>query len=316
MTMMATLDRFESRSRFDGYTWKPSRNTVELLAEAKRLLDESPRPMTVRQLYYRLVAALIIPNNIRSYQNLVGALTKARKVDILDTAKFVDRARVTTGPTGYSNLNNYLDITQGAYARHPNDGQSDYIEVWTEKDALSAVIGDVIRPYGATLVVSKGYTSYTVIVEAAQRFCREVAARGVERCHLLYFGDFDPSGEDIFRVISSEMEALTGEATDDAQLDGCLHVEKIALTPDLVDEHALPPMPTKATDSRSDRFVAQHGDIAVELDALPPETLEAIVNDAAAAFFDDDVYRLMREAERAEQGEISRAIAEIKDRLA
>jgi hypothetical protein len=312
----ADIPRFESTSRADGFTWKPNRESLSLLVKAKELLDASPRPMTVRQLYYRLVAGLVIPNNFRSYQRLVGLLTNARKADVLDSSMFVDRARATTPPTGYDSLERYLDIVEGAYSRHPNDRQPDYIEVWTEKDALSAVIGDVVAPYGATLVVSKGYTSYTVIVEAAKRFKREISERGAGHCHLLYFGDFDPSGEDIFRVITSEIEALTGEgALNYWNVSGvAFHIEKIALTPELVDEHSLPPMPTKATDSRSEKFTAEHGDIAVELDALPPAVLEAVVEGAVSLYFDGTIRARILEEEAVEQDEIRRAIGEIKAR--
>lgn len=309
-------ERFESTSRYDGYSWKPTPESLRLLAQAKEILEDSPRAMTVRQLYYRLVAAIIIPNNVRSYQNLVGLLTKARKVDLLDTAGFVDRGRAVEGPGGYSDLETYLDIVQRAYSRHPNDGQPEYIEVWTEKDALSAVIGDVIEPYGATLVVSKGYTSYTVLVEAAARFRDEIDGRGAEHCHLLYFGDFDPSGEDIFRVIEREMDALTGEKIVeevDEDYPG-LHVQKIALTRDLIDEHNLPPMPAKMSDSRAEKFTAEHGDIAVELDALPPAIFEEIVREAVLAHWNTARHDVLRLVERREQGEMTRAIEGIRDR--
>jgi len=256
--------------------------------------------MTVRQLYYRLVAGLFIPNNIRSYQNLVGLLTKARKVDLLDTGKFVDRARAVSHPTGYGGLNEYVDIIRQAYRRRPNDGQPHYVEVWTEKDALSAVIGDVVEPFGATVVVSKGYTSYTVLVEAAKRFEREIGERSIDEVHLLYFGDFDPSGEDIFRVIGSEMEALVGVE---------FHIEKIALTRDLIDEHGLPPIPTKSTDSRTDRFRAAHGDEAVELDALPPDIFDTVVADAIQAWFDEDISRANEQRETRERDALTQALS-------
>lgn len=304
-TKATALQRFESSSRYDGFSWKPRLATLHLLAQAKEILEDSPRAMTVRQLYYRLVAAIIIPNNVRSYQNLVGMLTKARKVDLLDTSMFVDRGRAVEGPTGYEDLESYLDIVSDAYGRRPNDGQPEYLEVWTEKDALSAVIGDVISPYGATLVVSKGYTSYTVLVEAARRFYDEIVARGQEHVHLLYFGDFDPSGEDIFRVIGDEMSALTGYDFD---------IRKVALTRNLIDEHGLPPMPAKTTDSRYASFEAAHGDEAVELDALPPAVLEDNVREAVEAHWDEDTHRRLMIEEAAEQGEMSRAIADIRER--
>lgn len=300
-----TLERFESSSRYDGFSWKPRADTVRLLAQAREILEDSPRAMTVRQLYYRLVAAIVIPNNVRSYQNLVGMLTKARKVNLLDTDMFVDRGRAVEGPTGYRSLESYLDTIAEAYSRRPNDGQSEYMEVWTEKDALSAVIGDVTESYGATLVVSKGYTSYTVLVEAAERFHNEIIDRGVDHVHLLYFGDFDPSGEDIFRVIGDEMYALTGDNFD---------IRKVALTRDLIDEHGLPPMPAKTTDSRFAGFSAEHGDEAVELDALPPDVLEGVVRDAVEEHWDGGAHRQLMTEEEAEQVEMRRAINDIRER--
>jgi len=298
-------ERFESTSRYDGYSWKPTPQSLALLDKARELLTASPRPMTVRQLYYRLVAGLVIPNNIRSYQNLVGLLTKARKVDLLDTSKFVDRARAVTGAYGYTSLESYLGIVSRAYRRHPNDGQPEYIEVWTEKDALSAVIGDVVSPYGATLVVSKGYTSYTVLVEAARRFHREIVDRDADHVHLLYFGDFDPSGEDIFRVIGDEMVALTGDEFD---------IRKVALNQELIDEHRLPPMPAKTSDSRFAGFQAAHGDEAVELDALPPDVLEDVVRAAVEEHWDEGIHTRLMETEEAERAEMLRAVEDIRKR--
>jgi hypothetical protein len=32
-----------------------------------------------------------------------------------------------------------------------------YVEVWLEKDALSGIFEDVLRPYGVTLNVGRGY---------------------------------------------------------------------------------------------------------------------------------------------------------------
>src|SRR5919202_672677 len=40
-----------------------------------------------------------------------------------------------------------------------------------------------------------------------------------------------------------------------------------------IERYQLPPDFTKATDSRSNAFVARYGDVAVELDALPGEVL-------------------------------------------
>ncbi len=48
---------------------------------------------------------------------------------------------------------------------------------------------------------------------------------------------------------------------------------KCALTFEDISRYQLPPDFTKATDSRRGAFVAQYGDVAVELDALPGDVL-------------------------------------------
>src|SRR5215207_143693 len=53
------------------------------------------------------------------------------------------------------------------------------------------------------------------------------------------------------------------------RLNGALHVQRIALTSEQVEEHDLPPQPGKTTDARSAAFALRHGRLVqVELDAL------------------------------------------------
>ena len=297
-------ETYETQSRYDGYTWRPSAASANLVWEANRILGSYTTRMTVRQLYYRLVAELIIPNNVASYHNLVNVLTKARKVDLIAADRFVDRGRATTGPSGYDSLRQYINIIRNAYTRKPNDGQPHYVEVWTEKDALSVVIGDAADEYGVTLVVSKGYSSYTILTEAAKRLSREIERRGSEGVHLLYFGDFDPSGEDIFRVICDETVALTGYSP---------HIEKIALTRALIDQYNLPPIPTKSTDTRTLGFVAAHGDEAVELDALPPDELEVVVRSAVERYWDPEIREGIIHKEEPERAALHEALKPLDD---
>ena len=51
-------------------------NNGNLLSSVKTILEQySGTPITIRQLYYRLVAAGTIPNNINSYKRLVDKLS-------------------------------------------------------------------------------------------------------------------------------------------------------------------------------------------------------------------------------------------------
>jgi len=294
------VTEYTSSHRSDGFSWRPQKKTLALLDAIEDVLEEYPdQRMTVRQVYYRLVSKLLIPNNMRSYQNLVGLLTNARKSDAIPVDRFVDRARrVEKLGWGYASVAAWLSEESAMYRRRPTEGQEHYVEVWTEKDALSGVIENHVGDYGPIVAVSKGYPSYTLLYEAAQRFTRAISDRHYDhhKVHLIYLGDFDPSGENIYEVICSELWNIMSHE---------VITEKVALTAEQIEEHNLPPMPTKPSDSRQARFVAEHGDIAVELDALPPDALEAIVRGAVERFYDWDVRQRVDELERADRSRLA-----------
>jgi hypothetical protein len=104
-----------------------------------------------------------------------------------------------------------------------------------------------------------GYSSQTFVDEVT-KFVQKDGRESI----LIYAGDFDPSGMDIDRDFVER-----GMCFDD--------VVRVALTAEIVAEYDLPPMPGKATDSRSTRFMYEHGDLVqVELDALPPEEMRKL----------------------------------------
>ena len=72
-------------------------------------------------------------------------------------------------------------------------------------------------------------------------------------------------------------------------------LRRVALTPEQIDEHSLPPQPTKGTDSRA-RGYGHDG--SWELDALPPEALAKLVADAIREHLPPD-FAERREADRA-----------------
>ena len=50
-----------------------------ILARAKRIALSYDTPVTLRQLFYRLVAAVLIPNNDSSYKQLSTKTAEARR---------------------------------------------------------------------------------------------------------------------------------------------------------------------------------------------------------------------------------------------
>ena len=76
----------------------------------------------------------------------------------------------------------------------------------------------------------------------------------------------------------------------------------VALTAEQVDAFDLPPQMGKATDTRAAGFVEKHGALVqVELDALPPEQLRALYEDAFGRYWDMSVFREVLHVEASER---------------
>ena len=242
--------------------------TETLLAATRDVLSQYGSAITVRQAYYRLVAALVIPNTLRSYKRLVAHLTKWRKEGEIDPRAFTDLTRRPEHNGGWASLASYLRQVGRSYERDHWEGQERTPELWLEKQALATVFIPVASRLQVTLQVCRGYPSVTTLVEARDR----------DTSDIIYFGDWDPSGVDIDRCIRDEMGGTWHHR---------LRIKRIALLPEQIEEHELPPVPPKDSDSRTSGFVAAHGEDTVELDALAPDVLEQLVEDSVMAFVDD-----------------------------
>jgi len=86
-------------------------------------------------------------------------------------------------------------------------------------------------------------------------------------------------------------------------------VLKCALTSEDIDLHHLPSDFSKTSDSRRARFVAEHGDRCVELDALPPDVLETRLRTEVEARMELDALDHVHELEDEEREHLRDALA-------
>jgi 5S rRNA maturation endonuclease (ribonuclease M5) len=239
-------------------------------------------PITLRQLYYRLVVHEIITNTHNSYKNFINHLGSAREQGMIAYDLFEDRSRYTLFPKAVSLKENVRDYILRAIKdalKVPRldiwENQPEYVEVWIEKDALTNVVAGIANKKQVPLFPSRGYTSLTKIEEARRRIYDK--QRMGKHCVILYFGDLDPSGFDIYRNI-------TRKFMDIQQLE----IKRVALNPEHVSE--LIPIPLKDTDTRTERFkqfILYHNiPGAYELDALDPDELVRLVEQSIDIYFD------------------------------
>ena len=265
---------------------------VEAIREAALEEVANAHPMTLRQIHYRLVARgdTTYTNTRTDYNQLSKWLVRDRLDGTIPWEWIEDRLRVPRGVPMWRDLPNFVGIVRRSYRRDVWQDQPGYLEAWLEKDALSGIFEEALRPYGVTLNVGRGFDGWSSVKNAADRY------GDGEGVTVLYFGDFDPSGEDMVRSLRERL------ADPDLPNGGCQpEIVKCALTFEDIERYQLPPDFTKSTDSRRGAFVERYGDVAVELDALPGEVLKDRLVREVEARMDLEALERTREAERRDR---------------
>ncbi|MFQ6053777.1 MAG: hypothetical protein ACE5OO_06090 [Candidatus Bathyarchaeia archaeon] len=265
----------------------------EVVKAALEVFKQYDTALTLRQLYYRLVSKRLFPNTMNSYKRLSRIMVTAREKGDAPLNCLEDRSRriLGRGDTGFRSAEEFLkqrlaslrDSWRGF--RMPMWEDQPYnVLISLEKDALSRLVSEVANQYSVRTFPTRGYPSFTYVQRMASYIRRRLKGK---KAVVLYFGDFDPSGVDIERDLTERLRKYGA---------GDFTVRRVALTPQQIVQHRLPPMPVKKSDARAPSFVAAYGDEAVELDALEPNVLKLLVARSIAEYIDLELWR-RREAE-------------------
>ena len=203
----------------------------------------------------------------------------------------VDESRRVRITQTYDSLEDAVEQCATFYRRSALKQSDDYVEVWLEKDALAGVLWDVTAQYHVPLMVSRGMPSLTFLHSSAQAISR--AAEKGKQTYIYQFGDRDPSGVLIPQTIRRRLNEMCWKLHCDPPV-----VVRIALSEELIEYFDLPTRPTKRHGNNHARgFV---GD-SVELDALPPRELRALVTEVIEQHVSPEATMALRAAEESER---------------
>lgn len=246
---------------------------------------EQDQPMTVRQVFYRLVAAGAIEKTEAEYNGTVcRLLTEMRLAGDIPFDWIADSTRWMRRPITHTGVASVMEQTARMYRRKLWEDQPVYCEVWLEKEALAGVLLDVTAEWDVPLLVTRGYPSLSFLHSAALG----IAAHD-KPAFIYYFGDHDPSGLDIQRNVAERLREFAPEAT--------MNINRLAVTPEQIEAWSLPLRPTKKTDTRAKNFRGG----SVEVDAIPPNVLRSLAAEHIERHIDEQQLRITREAERSER---------------
>lgn len=221
--------------------------------------------LTLRQVYYQMVARDIIPNNMKSYKRLGGIIDDARLAGLIDWTAIVDRTRNLRSLSHWSEPGDVIKSAAASYRIDKWATQSHRPEVWVEKDALVGVIGQVCERWDVPYFSCRGYTSSSEMWLASQRLFDHEEAEQIPI--IFHLGDHDPSGKDMTRDIDDRLRLFMGG----------LNVNRLALNMEQVENYNPPPNPAKITDSRAAKYMEEFGDDSWELDALEPSVIDDLI---------------------------------------
>lgn len=253
-------------------------NSIDVLSQYENGI------LTIRALHYQLVSRGMT-NTLQHYKRVVAAMEVARWDGRVDFEAFSDLDRAMCGTTKATETvledkqdeaKRQVGLWMRSYGKNRWENQPYYPEILIEKKALEGVFAKPCAKWDVAVGACKGYPSLTFLYELSERL-RDAQSEG-KKPIILYFGDYDPSGEDIPRSIGENLQKF-----------GVYDVEirRIALMEQQVIEWKLPPAPAKETDSRTANW---DGLGQVELDAVKPEKLISMLNDAVNEIFDQDLY--------------------------
>lgn len=312
-------------SRPKGYAeWSPKPETTDVLRAVNDVLVEyrDHLPLTVRQIFYRLVGQYEYEKTERAYARLCEYLVRARRAGIVSFSAIRDDGTVEEGGGGYSSEASFwrgVKASADWYERNRLEGQEVAIELWCEAAGMVPQLVRATADYSIPVYSTGGFSSVTVTHEIAQRaLLRDLPTV------FLHVGDYDPSGESIFESMTTDaLSFLRGDLYDRTKDEQHLYIhrpvdgeglpdlrpKRVALTEEQVDQYELPTAPPKASDTRSRTWVGE----TCQLEAMPPDLLADVVRGAIEAELDLGVYEELLETEADEK---TRIVARVSEFLA
>jgi hypothetical protein len=219
-------------------------------------------------------------------QRVYRLLKEAREEGIIPWHWIVDEAREFERTASWDDPAEFAEAASRQYRRDFWTTQPRRVEVWSEKGTVRGLLAPVLNKYGVGFRVMHGFSSATVV--------HDIADDGDGRVLVaLYVGDYDPSGMYMSEIdLPKRLEKYEG---------GHVLVWRIALRrPQL---GGLPSFPAsdKRQDPRYGWFVPLYGDQCWEIDALDPNILRSLVEEAIKEEIEPDAWERLETVNRAER---------------
>ncbi|MBO6816500.1 MAG: hypothetical protein JJ891_16720 [Rhizobiaceae bacterium] len=278
--------------------WSPKPATADLIESVQLILDANRdiAPLTLRQIFYMLVSGYHYEKTEKAYKRLCETMNKARRARWVSMDEIRDDGLRREDPDGWQDEATIIDTFKSYADRfrlNRQQNQPCQLIVWCEAGGMLPQLARYCQDFGVSVLSSGGFDSVTT----KHNFAKEAAAHDL--VNILHIGDHDPSGVHMYSSLDEDLQAFI------AYYGGDISVDRIAVTPEQVEEMRLPTAPAKSTDRRA--FSGR----TTQAEAIPPRRLRDIVTAAIEARMEMDTYEETLRAEDQIRASLSERLARL-----
>ena len=252
-------------------------------------------PLTLRQIFYRLVGAYAYEKTEQAYERLCEHLNRARRARLIPMDIIRDDGGTVITPPSWASAEEFLETVKyqaGQFRLDRTLGQKSRLVVICEAAGMTPQLARVCDPFGITVMSGGGFDSLT----DKYAFAAKLAEEG-RPVIVLHIGDHDPSGVSMFLAFLEDVEAFTRDLGGDATFT------RLAVTPEQVVAYGLPTAPPKSGDNRA--FNGR----TCQAEALAPDVLANILLRAIEGRLDRRAYQQVLRREQKIRRELIQRFA-------
>jgi hypothetical protein len=258
--------------------WRPQTKTRVLLKQVDEVFENyaDQLPLTLRQVFYILVANYGYEKTERAYGRLGNHLNMARRAGWIRFDYLRDDSLHGFFGGDYENEDGFWsDVRQRAknFTLDKLANQDYKLRVHCEAVGMLPQLRRVCRPFSIPVYSCSGFDSLSVKYDLKEEIVEAKTYEGKSTV-ILHLGDCDPSGASIFKDgMAADVLGFLEQDFAGAPYwspDEIAIFERVAMLPQQAERLEVPSAPAKPTDSRSKKW----GDAPTyQLEAMPPDVL-------------------------------------------
>jgi len=270
-------------------------------------------PIGERQIHYNLlrdppfrnsVSKLLYANDRKSSSDLSDLVTRARAEGLISWDDICDETRPVLKWDVHRDCRSFIsqsiDGFLKQYWRDMLASQPNHFEMLVEKNTVLSIVKKVAAKYTIPVTSGRGNSSKAPLWEMVKRF----KASGKEKLVLLLLSDFDSDG---ISITDSVVGYMVHDFADYGITTETLHPVRMGLWKEQVQEMDDPPtaLEPNLKSTNYTRFVEEYGTECWELEAITPEHLQRVVEDAIDSVIDRELFNAELDKEREDAAYLS-----------